>query len=340
MSDVLSYGMNALQQAAEDYAKDKKERDKQEAAAIGNRGLYDKAVQAGVLSLEQQIEFNKGSASKKNEILAGAMRTWDMQRQQDQDAQRRQAFQLDQGRYEMEKARQNYVIPPEAQAALAASKKVAIPVAPGQNQIIDAPVVPPTKEELAKIDADAKQYGGGFVRQPDNTYAWHSIPTPQAKPPPTIRTPQGEVPLTSEIGQQRYQELNPDIAIHQKFGARPSDFMPGNVQVGGTDAFGKFDPKSDAQSHVQLKSTGAFMSTGDYTKYLRQLADAGQIDKPVQHPITGEWINPGKPEAEIGRPGPLDYTNPTHVALVQDAIKRNSGDVPAAMNELHQKGWY
>lgn len=355
MADGLSYGLRAMQQGAEDYANAQKEAQKQEAIAIGNRGLYDQAVKAGVLDLDAQIQFNKGNAAKKNEILAGAMRTWDAQRQAEQDKMRQQAFQLQQNQDKREAARFNYQMPPQAAQALDQSGHVAIPTGPGQYQILAKPQPTPTQEQLDAIQAKAAEYGGGFIPKPGGGYEWRSKPTPQAPPIPTVQVPVPggtpmPIPITNPAAQEQLKRMDPAAQAFSKFGAHPDDFRPENI-VQGEIPFNdpkkysfvpagppSSDPKvsPNAMSHVMLKNLGTTMTNAEYSAWLRKFAEAGQID-PVKNPVTGEMISP--PQKAPVNMRTLDPSNASSKAIMQGFIAQFNGDVDAARKAAQAQGY-
>ena len=127
-----AYGLSILQQGAEAIAKAREEKEKAEAQVIGNRGLYEKAVQSGLIPIEQQTEYLRGNAKTRDSILAGAMREHEFQRQEEADAQRKQAFALQQQENDRAKARAAWTPPPElapAPAEISQSTK-AMPAVP------------------------------------------------------------------------------------------------------------------------------------------------------------------------------------------------------------------
>jgi hypothetical protein len=350
MPSVLSQALSNLQQTAEDYAKNREEAQKLQDAAAGNRQILNTLVQQGIWGDKEIIEYNKKNDRGRNDMIASGARAWlfksqveDQQLQRDAAKRAAETLTIQQAQEARAKAQYEYQPGADVYNAAAASNLNVIPTGPGQP-IHLAPYAKtgPTEAQLAQAQEEAKKVGGHYVPDPTTGgYRFEKFPTPGAE---TIEIAPGvNVPRTSPEAQAFIAESNPQTRIHQEFGAKPEDFLPRNVEVGaqlGKDFGNKFvtDPKY-GQSHVRLKNTGTIMDMGKYSKYLRQLADAGQIDEAVKHPLTGQTITPAKRQAAVGVPGELDYTNPTHVALVQDAIKRNGGDVIAAQAELRQKGW-
>jgi hypothetical protein len=347
MSDELSYGLRAMQQGAEDYAKAQKEAQKAQAEAIGNRGLYDIAVKSGVLNLDQQIEFNKGNATKKNEILAGAMRTWNAQREMEQDQMRKQAFQLQQNQDRREQARFDWQPPPSAAAAAEAAGYVNVPTGPGQGQLVKKAPAPPTADQLNAIQANAAKAGGSVFQMPDGSYRFEKNPAPQTPPMPTIPVPVPggtpiPVPITNPAAQDELKRMNPAGQAFAKYGARPEDFLPQNI-VQGEIPFNdpkkyQFDPESKTKSHVMLKNLGVAIPNGEYSAWLRKFADAGQIDA-TKNPVTGEMISPPQKAAVANaNPRVLDLTNPASIAIMQGFIKQY-GDIDTARQAAQAQGY-
>jgi hypothetical protein len=327
-----NYGFSILQQGIEDIVKTRQEAQKAEADAIGNRKLYEQAVKAGMLDLDQQIEYNKGNAPTKDRILAGAMRSWQAQREAEQDKMRRDAFALDQGRFQMEQARAKYTPSPEDIAALPSNYRY-VKKAPGQFEVVQVPKTV-TQEQIDEANRKAQAIvpGSGFVLPPGPGEA--KFLTPPTPEPPTIYVPgAGKVGVSTELGQAQVKEMNPAEQIFKTWGAKPEDFMPDNVTVGAlrpANLGGQFESEGSyakAKSHVLLKNTGTIMPTGDYTKYLRQLSAAGDINEPVKHPVTGQWITPQ--QKAQANPRVLKYNDPASTAIMQSYLLKY-GDPNAA----------
>lgn len=335
MPSPLSTGLSILQQGIEDAQKAREEAQKAEAQSAGNRTIMNGLVNAGIWGDKEVIEYNKGSARQRNDMIAGGARALVVKNQlEDQQMQREAAA--------------------RATEQLALQRKSGeLELAKYQRSAFEYAAQEKAKQEQQAALAEHVRRGpqltdkGGvtFELTPTGDYRPVTPPTPTVPIPVPGGTPI-PVPVTSQQGQEELASLNPARQIYNKYGLEPEHFLPKNVEFGelpfNNPKLG-FDPASPNKTHARIQ--GTVMPVGDYNAWIRKLADKGQLPEQVTLP-TGQVVKPRAaptpaPTAQAGSGGggyKLDPTNPKDMAVVHMLLDKNNGDIDKAKEEAAAMG--
>jgi hypothetical protein len=353
--EVLSRALGGLQQAAEDYAKRQEEAQKAQAAAVGNRKLYDIAVQQGIFGPDEQIKYNKGNAQTKDSMIASAVRTFSVQQELEGQRVREETLGIQKAQEARAKAQYEYQPGGDVYNAAAQADQVVIPRGPGQGfelrpAVHETPVISPQQQ------AEARAAGKAWINGP-NGPVLVDLPTP---PTPKLFYPGSNIPISpeSELGKERLRSINPQQALYDQYALTPDDILQPNpdAQFGSYDKKTGFDPNAADWTHAKIK--GQLIPMPELIATQQKLIDAGQTGTKTVRLPDGRVIQPQAPQtAQVGVPaaapgagaGPaapgqrrLDPTNPSDIALVHMLLNQNNNDLDAAQAQAKAMGltWF
>jgi hypothetical protein len=311
MPSVLSQALSDLQQTAENFAKQREEAQKLQAAAGSNRQILNTLVQQGIWGDKEIIEYNKKNDRGRNDMIAAGARAWLFKSQvEDQqlqrDAAKRAAEQLALGQRSQQFEEEKYAAAIKQRAAEAeAARKFA---AEGAHRLD----VPGTEGPGGIPTSVLLQPSGQQTVLPENPRL-KELMYQRARQEEAKRISETKVPVKDRLtGKTVYvepnnplaikqiREQNPDIDLKEEFKLRPKDMFNKDIHQEGDLEGTKFTPRTGG-AYIAVANKPMPKST--FEEYQQRLIDAGMGPKPTPTPTPS-------PTPGVGWGSPISVSMP------------------------------